>query len=286
MLSSNLGIIFFNQDTSLFNNYKIALESYFKIKNFTEIKSINDLDGIDYIFIIDEHMTRSIWMGKEFIDYTNEKKIKVVVFNFEKIFNSKFKINIDFQKQLEKFENLHQFVSDVDDAEILGKKIITKQFLSKNTNIKSLCKTKKKDSILFLGKSKKRLLNFKTRNNEYEERDKILKEFRKKFSNFDVLKNRAYPYYKYLDKLASYKYILNPLGTGNFINIRFYEALELGSIPIQQVNEKMLSKYDELDFSLKFFKAKDFRIVKFEFRKFNYYLEDYFKDINLGNLIS
>ena len=33
--------------------------------------------------------------------------------------------------ELEKFNNLYQFVSDIDDAEIMGKKLISKQLLSK-----------------------------------------------------------------------------------------------------------------------------------------------------------
>ena len=118
MKKNNFGIICFDKkyDTSLYNNYRLALENYFLINKFCDIKCTNDLDRIDYIFIIDEHMTREIWMHKKFIDFVNEKKIKVVVFNFEKIFNSVFKSNLLFQKELEKFENLYQFPSDVDDA--------------------------------------------------------------------------------------------------------------------------------------------------------------------------
>ena len=108
-------------------------------------------------------MTREIWMKKKFIDFVNVKKIKVVVFNFEKIFDSVHKLNIVFQEELEKFENLYQFPSDVDDAEILGKKFITKQLLSKDSQIKNFYNTKKNNNILFLGNSKQRLLNLKIR---------------------------------------------------------------------------------------------------------------------------
>ena len=68
-----------------------------------------------------------------------------------------------------------------------------------------------------------------------------------------MLINKKFSYSEYLNKLVNYKYILNPLGTGNFINIRFYEALELGCIPVQQITENMLNRYEELDYCLKFF---------------------------------
>tara|TARA_B100000161_G_C33519345_1_gene400364 strand:+ start:134 stop:1000 length:867 start_codon:yes stop_codon:yes gene_type:complete len=288
MKKNNFGIICFDKkyDTSLYNNYRLALENYFLVKNFIDIKSINDLEKIEYIFIIDEHMTRDIWMKKKFINFVNEKKIKVIVFNFEKIFNSVFKSNLLFQKELEKFENLYQFPSDVDDAEILNKKFIAKQLLSKNSKLKVFSEKNKKQNILFIGSSKKRLMNFKIRNPHYENRDKTLKDIKKIYPNIKTIINKNFPYQGYLEKLASYKYILNPLGTGNFINIRFYEALELGCIPIQQITEKMIPKYKELDFCLPFINPLDINLNNFQFKKYNYYLEDYFEDIDLINLIS
>lgn len=289
MKKNNFGIICFDKkyDTSLYNNYRLALENYFLIKNFHNIKSIKDLDKINYIFIIDEHMTREIWMKKEFIDSVNKKKIKVVVFNFEKIFNALFKSNLVFQKELEKFENLYQFPGDVDDAEILNKKFISKQLLSKNSQLKVSSEKKKKQGILFIGSNKERLINLKIRNPYYENRNKTLKEFKKIYPNLEmIITNKSFPYESYLKKLDSYQYILNPIGTGNFINIRFYEALELGCIPIQQITEKMIPRYNELDFCLPFFKPIDLKLKNFKFKIFNYYLEDYFKDIDLINLIS
>ena len=288
MKKNNFGIICFDKkyDTSLYNNYKLALENYFFIKNFHNIKSINDLDKIDYIFIIDEHMTREIWMKKKFVDFVNKKKIKVVVFNFEKIFNSVFKSNTLFQKELETFKNLYQFPSDVDDAIILNKKFIAKQLLSKDSQLKVFSEKDKKKGILFIGSSKQRLINFKRRNPYYENRHKTLKDFKQIYPSLKIIINKSFAYKRYLEKLASYQYILNPIGTGNFINIRFYEALELGCIPIQQITEKMIPRYDELEFCLPFFKPVDLNLNNFKFKKFNYYLEDYFKDIDLINLIS
>ena len=288
MENKRLGIICFDNRKvfiSLMNNYRLALESYFGVKNLKNIQSIRDLENLDYIFIIDDHMTREIWMKRQFMDYVNNKKINVIVFNFEKIFNSQFKNNINFQMELEKFNNLYQFVSDIDDAEIMGKKLISKQLLSKHTKIKIDYKKNKLNRILFLGKNKQRLFNFKIINPHYEARYRTLKCFKKNHKNFDMLINKNFSYSEYLNKLVNYKYILNPLGTGNFINIRFYEALELGCIPVQQITENMLNRYEELDYCLKFFSANGYKVSNFKFKKLNYYLEDYFDDINLKKII-
>ena len=288
MRKNNFGIICFDKkyDTSLYNNYRLALGNYFFKKNLYDIKSINDLEEIDYIFIIDEHMTREIWMQKKFINFVNKKEIKVVVFNFEKIFNSVFKSNLLFQRELEKFKNLYQFPSDVDDADILNKNFITKQLLSKDSKLKVFSKTNKEKRILFIGSSRQRLINLNIRNPYYENRQKTLKDFKHIYPNLKIMINKSFTYSKYLEKLASYQYILNPIGTGNFINIRFYEALELGCIPIQQITEKMIPRYKELNFCVPFLKPIDLNLNNFQFKKFNYYLEDYFEDIDLINLIS
>lgn len=191
-----------------------------------------------------------------------------------------------FQKELEKFKNLYQFPSDVDDANILNKKFIAKQLLSKDSQLKVSIEHEKKSNILFLGSSKQRLINLKIRNPYYEARNQTLKDFKKIYPNLKIMVNKSYKYEMYLRKLASYKYILNPIGTGNFINIRFYEALELGCIPIQQITKNMIPRYKELNFCLSFFKPIDLNLNNFQFKKFNYYLEDYFNEIDLKNLIS
>ena len=134
----------------------------------------------------------------------------------------------------------------MDDADILNKKFITKQLLSKNTQLKVFSKKIQKEDILFLGSSKQRLINLKIRNPYYENRHKTLKDFKLIYPNLKIIINKSFAYEKYLEKLASYKYILNPIGTGNFINIRFYEALELGCIPIQQITKKMIPNMKNL----------------------------------------
>ena len=82
--------------------------------------------------------------------------------------------------------------------------------------------------------------------------------------------------------------MLNPLGTGKFINLRFYEALKLGCIPIQQVTSDMINWYGELTKCVYFTDTDNLSpdyINQFECIEMDYYLEDHFESINLKSFI-
>jgi hypothetical protein len=260
---------------SLFNNFRLALKNYFQ-EPFVDVKSNLDLEGIEILFIVDEHFTPNvpIWKNDTFINETNNKNIVVVVFNFEKIFNSSFPWNVDHQKKLEQFKNLYQLVSDIDDARLLSKKIINKQFLSKDT-VFNVDHVEKIDKILFLGQC----------NGYYKTRKNVLTKMASRHIPLEVhITNRQLSYQQFLTKLASYKYILNPLGTGKFLNLRFYEALKLRCLPIQEITSDMLLYYPELKSSYNFANPENIDyndISNFNQSNFDYYLEDYFRDIDL-----
>lgn len=265
---------------SLFNNFRLALINYLQ-EEIKDVNSINDLNYISTLLIIDEHYIphKEIWQNDEFINYINSKKIKVVIFNFEKIFNSQFPWNIDIQHSVEKINNKVQLVSDAKDAAILNASIINKQLMSKSTILVEPMQDKK-DEILFLGQI----------NEFYPTRGSTLSELEQINSKVRIIKtDRKYSYKEFLDLINNAKFILNPLGTGEFINLRFYEALKLNCIIIQQYTEDMLKWYPELNYSnvLKFKTVEDFNKLNFN----NYtectkmYLEDYFEEINLKNII-
>ena len=122
---------------SLFLNFRLGLTNYLKTK-FVEVSEVSDLQDITTLIIVDEHFGPhvSIWKDDpQFVNELNDRKIKTIVFNFEKIFNSKFPWNADHQKRLESINDLYQLVSDVDDAIALNKKIINKQLLSKDLKL-------------------------------------------------------------------------------------------------------------------------------------------------------
>ncbi len=268
---------------SLFNNFRLALQNYFDT-NFKEVYNSNDLEEVETLIIVDEHFGPhvNIWKATEFINKLNDKKIKVLVFNFEKIFSSKFPWNEDHQRKLTQIQNLTQIVSDVNDASKLSKQIINKQLLSRDTELEFDI-TEKKNKVLFIGQSDKIYNSSYAYSRRYQLLNKLSAD--KSLPIDIVVTDRKFTYKEYLTKLASYKFILNPLGTGDFLNLRFYEALKVGSIPIQQITPDMKGMYKELDFCHTFIDADDLYIPEIQFKQLDYYLEDYFDDINLKSLI-
>lgn len=268
---------------SLFKNFRLGLQNYLK-QELVNVKSINELENISSLIIVDEHFAPNvmIWKDDMFINKLNERNIRTTVFNFEKIFSSKFPWNEDHQRKLEQIQNLNQIVSDVNDADILGKTFVNKQFLSRDTEL-DFDVTVKKNRVLFIGQSDKMY----NPSYAYSRRYQLLKKISENtLLPVDiVVTDRKFTYKEYLTKLASYKFILNPLGTGDFLNLRFYEALELGCIPIQQITSDMKCKYDELNFCHTFTDADDFTIPEIEYKQLDYYLEDYFNTINLSTII-
>lgn len=262
---------------SLFLNFRKALINHLKVI-FKDVKNHNDLNGLDYLIIVDEHYAPNvdIWKHDIFINTANEKNIKVLVFNFEKIHSAQFPWNIDHQNKLQTFKFLQQLVSDIDDAKILKKDIINKQFLSKDTEL--VKPGVKKDKVLFIGQV----------NNYYPTRRNTISQFNALGIPFDIIiTERKYTYKEYLDKLNEYKYIFNPLGTGKFINLRFYETLKIGSIPIQQLTEDMIPWYSELNKCFSFVQVDQVSLHQLNKTQYNtekYYLEDYFDNIKLKNL--
>jgi hypothetical protein len=262
---------------SLFNNFRLALYNYFGKESFSEVSAIHDLNNITHLFIVDEHFAPcvDIWKHDNFISELNNKKIKTIVFNFEKIFSSSFPWNADHQRKLETIENLVQFVSDINDARQLNKTVINKQFLSRDTILGIEPQLEKNNRILFLGQV----------NSYYPTRQQVLNDAQNSGLPVDVVvTDRKLTYSEFLQKLNSYTFILNPLGTGIFLNIRYYEALKLKCIPIQQITPDMSNWYPELDQALCFTEFSQVKLFTPE-KKNDMYLEDYFEQINLNQYL-
>jgi len=265
---------------SLFLNFRLALKNYLKLE-FKNVSNIQDLETVDLLIIVDEHYAPhvDIWKNDSFINELNSRKIKTVVFNFERIHSKSFPWNVDHQKKLETINNLIQFVSDVEDATLYNKPFVNKQYLSRDTTLINPIKDKK-ERILFMGQI----------NNYYPTRKKIITDLNATGIPFDIIvTDRTYSYVNFLQKINEYKYIFNPLGTGKFVNLRFYEALKLGCIPIQQVTDNMVSWYNELPRSFVFTNVDQITfnlLQKFEPVSQEFYLEDYFESINLQTFFS
>lgn len=267
---------------SLFANFRLALKNYLNC-DFKDIKSVDDLNSnvITTLFIVDEHFDPHVrvWKNDEFIKRANSLNVKVLIFNFEKIYDAQFPWNVDHQRWVEKFNFRTQLVSDMNDMKMLKTKILNKQLLSKDTTL--VDPLEKKNRILFIGQISPHV---------YARRKQVLAALSTSHlkDHVDIINSdRKYSYTEYLSILSSYKYIFNPLGTGDFLNIRFYEALKLGCIPIQQVTQEMLNTYAELksNYCVTFKNVNQLpgfnEIGKLTFTSFCYYLENYFEDVNL-----
>lgn len=265
---------------SLFNNFRLAIRNYFQ-ETLIDVNSSDDLHSVDLLIIVDEHFIphKQIWKNESFINLINEKNIKVLIFNFEKIFNSQFPWNVDIQHSIDKINNKIQLVSDVKDVKFLNAHL-NKQLLSRDTFL-SEPNQNKIDEILFIGQV----------NEYYPNRNNILNSIQKITNKLKIIKtDRKYSYSEFINFINKTKYILNPLGTGEFINLRFYEALSLGCIVIQQYTDEMEGLYPELDQKnvLKFKTIEDFKNLDFNsvIACEESFLEDYFKEIDLIKIIS
>ena len=273
-----------NFDFSLYKNYKEALINYSK-KDFTLIDDIKDAGNVKNLVIIDEHFEphRSQITDRKNIRMLNSMKTNVIIFNTEKIYSSHWKHNLTTQKKIKKIKFLTQILSDIDDISIQGSPFINKQLLTKNFQFKNV----KKDKInvaLFYGQ---------TKGSAYDSRRKVLDKIGKHLNvPVEIVdSNRSMKYEEYLNLISKYKFVINPLGAGFFLNIRFYETLFLNSIPIQQIIPEMENYYEELkiNLSINFQKVQDlsnFDLNEIYFKKFNSYLEDYFHENRLDSLFA
>ena len=262
-----------------FDNYRKALKNYFKDSILLDITSPEQLQEINLLIIADEHLSQhvDVWKKTQFIEEINKLNLKVLVLNIEKVYSSQFPWNEDHQKKLETINNLTQLFGDVEDRKIKGAVLNKHGLLSRDQKLK-VEKKEKKNRIIFLGQAE---------GSQYYRRQLVLNEISNRSTKIPIdinVTNRKLTYQEYLQVLSEYKYVLNPLGCGNFLNLRFYEALSLGCIPIQQVTHEMIPLYKELDYSINFVNVNDIYINK-EFKEMDYFLEDFFEEIELCNIV-
>jgi hypothetical protein len=219
----------------IFKNYYYSLVNVYGIDNVSRVENIGDLNNIKVLFIGDEHFlpNKYMWMNDNFINRCNELKIRVFIFNNEKIFNSMFPWNEDIQKNVNKFNDFNQIVYDVDDSDLIGTDI-NKTYMSKYFLSGVDMSTEKKDKIVFIG-------NFN--NHTYDKRKIFLNEIRDRV-DIDILQSdENLTMGQYLNRISSYKYVLSPLGNGNFVPMRYYESLFVNSIPLQQSTDNIINKF-------------------------------------------
>lgn len=222
----------------IFKNYYYGIKNVFGDNSIRLIQNVDDLYGIKILFIGDEMFipNKEIWMKDDFILYCNQNQIKVFIFNNEKIYNSYFTWNEEIQNNVFKFKKLKQFVYDVDDAQIL-RVGINKTYMSKTFRDElHINLEEKKDKIFFMGN---------TSCDSYVNRRIFLDELSRRLDIEIRESDKNLGMRDYLNLIGSYKYILSPLGNGNFIPMRYYESLFLNSIPLQQSSSKISSFFSK-----------------------------------------
>jgi len=269
-----------------FTRHPIQLSYYHSItslyQNVKDVKNVKDLDDIELLFIGDEHFgpNNIIWKNINFINKCNELNIKVIVFNNERIMDSFFPWNVQNQEYVNKFNNLYQYVSDIDDVIKLNKKfnrMPPSKFL-KNV-IGDIEVSNKLNKAVFIGN---------TSGNSYAERRKILQDINQ-IIEVDIIKtdnNRNWE--NYVKKMAEYRFVISPLGNAHFFPMRFYEILLARSIPIQQIKSNTLdyydieSKFDDCIFFENIEELKD----KIDNFKLNYSHNMLWQEDNIENLLT
>lgn len=217
----------------LFKSYYYAIVNAIK-QTPKLVNGAEDLSGLKTLFIPDDHygVHKNIWQQEKFIDYVNAKDIRVIAFTGEKTLNSFFPWNADNLKQLNKFKNLHHYMSDVDDCIALGRNL-NRISISKNV-FPAINQKDKINKIVFIGNTKCK---------SYNERKEVINDLTK-IMKVDVISPTFEKWENYMRCISQYRFVFSPIGNANFFTMRFYEVLSVGSIPIHQIRNNTLSYYD------------------------------------------
>jgi hypothetical protein len=219
-----------------FKNYFYAIEYlYHGVKLIT---SSADLDYIDILFIGDDHYGkhRNVFSPQEFIDKCNNLGIIVVVFTTEKTFGSVFAWNEDGFHHLKKFKYLHFYMTDVDDCILTGAKLNRTLPSRHFANPKQVDVNSKLDQMVFIG-------NVEGYIDCYKQRKETLKKIQELIPLVVIPSNISF-WDDYMNVLSQYRFVLAPKGNCNAFSLRFYDALMVHSIPVQEVSKNTLSLFD------------------------------------------
>ena len=219
-----------------FKNYYYAIENIYG--GVRLVKTIDALDGIDILFIGDDHYGkhRAIFMQDGFPERCNDKGVKVVVFTTERTFGTVYPWNEgNYYEMRSKFNNLWQYMTDVDDCIKTGAKLNrTLPSIHFKNPVEDV--EKKIDKIVFIGTTE-------GYNDCYKDRRRLLAGIVGS-RTIDIITTPIPLWEDYMKKLSEYRFVLAPKGNCNAFSLRFYDALMVHSIPLQQVELNTLKYFD------------------------------------------
>lgn len=209
---------------------------YYALQNIhADVKLVwskEDLIDVDTLVCGNDHHAGHlrIWSDIEFTEAVNKKKIPFFVHTVEHIRSPSYPWNVGIQENLKRYELLRQRCWDINDAKENNTKL-ARVLLSKNFQDFDKPETKI-DELVFVGKL-------------YPNRVETINQL-SKYVRVNVAPRSALDYRGFLSYLAKYKYVLSPISNGvNGIPGRFYEALVVGAIPVQEVFSDTLEHYTE-----------------------------------------
>ena len=219
---------------SQFKSYYYALQYLFN--DVTIIKKKQDLPNIDLLVVGDDHFDRhkEILQYPGFIECCNILDMPVLVLTSEKTLNSCFPWNEDNLKVLSNIKHLYHYMADVDDCIALGTKIHRITISKRYEGVFNV--EQKKDAVVFIGR-------VTCPHNSYANRKAFLEEVQTVI-DVDVIEPTFKYWVDYMRTMAQYRFVLSPSGNANMFTSRFYEALCVGAIPLQQVQENTLRYHD------------------------------------------
>jgi hypothetical protein len=215
-------------ESPAYTSYYYALNNLHD--NVKLVRGVVDLSDIDILVCGNDHHAGhlNIWSDDKFTEECNKRKIPFFVHTVERIRAPEFPWNIEIQNKLKRYEHLRQRCWDITDTKEEGTKLarvlLSKNFQTFDTPVEKI------DELVFIGKL-------------YPNRIRIIEELNK-YTKVNVAPRSALGYTDFLSNLARFKYVLSPISNGvNGIPGRFYEALVIGSIPVQEVYEDTLDHY-------------------------------------------
>lgn len=270
----------------IIQNWYYAILNIFSDDNiFIYDGDISSLDNVDILFILDEHWkpNNEQWNYPLFIERVNNNDIKVIVLNVEKVWNSFFPWNEDYQRNLEKINDLTQFFIDIEDATRYNHKYINKCLISKNFKNKFNISETKLDKAVFIGQY----------DASWHSERKLILDKVSKVIEVDIFKrnDEKRPIDEYINLLSQYKFVVAPISTAISIPPRFWEILFVNSIPIQQIKPNFEKYYEELNFNdvIYFTDPSEIpeKINNYSFQKTNHeiWYEDYLIKLLKGKFI-
>lgn len=216
------------------------MRNYHCINNlFSDVKIVSNesqLSDIEILFVADPFFGghKFIWSNKNFINTCNNNNIKVIMFFGEKILNSVFHDTLHLFNVSHEYKNMIYYLWDVDDSKQLGREIL--RYCSSKHYKNIIPKTNKINKCIFIGQ---------INTPHYSERREALSKINN-YIETDILENFNGGWQDYLELYSKYRFSFCPIsGNYNGLALRFYEALLVGCIPIQQIRDNTLEVYEK-----------------------------------------